>query len=118
MLSDHAYLPEYGSHLYEINDALGRAAFAAGDYEAAIDYLQKAADSAGTAPPAVSLDYFGPNFWLAEQLLHVGKGKEVLQFLQTVKQKLWIHDTEHLDGWISDLKAQPNALVSYEYLEN
>jgi hypothetical protein len=122
-IAKHEAVADYGFYLYAMNDARGRAAFVAGDYETAGDFLQKAADSAAAVEPTVRLDYFGPNFWLAGQLLHVGKREVVLQFLQTVRQKIWTHDADNLDGWITDMRLgktpefRPNALDGYAYME-
>jgi len=53
-------------NIYNINDALGRAAFLKKDYLTAGDYLLKAGETPGKSP---ALRSFGPDMWLAQALL-------------------------------------------------
>jgi hypothetical protein len=92
----------YGSGLYEVNDAFGRAAFFRGDYKAASEYLLQQTE----IPPegVVGMCRSGPNLWLAQSLLRAGYRDEVLTFLQGVG-KYWTKDSEgKLDVWTADLK--------------
>lgn len=124
MISKHEYANEYAFNLYQINDALGRAAFLSGDYKSASDYLQKAAEPPSGSVGTVRLDVFGPNLWLAQQLLHVGKRDVVLKFLVTCRERFWTHDTWNLDKWIAAVQQGdspdflPNSFVGFGYLEN
>lgn len=123
LLSKHQFVNEYALNHYIVNDALGRAAFLRGDYQAASDYLQKAAEISPGSGGTIQLDYFGPNLWLAEQLVRVGKYDVVLKFLQTCKGGIWRHDNEKADRWIAALQSgkpsdlSPNSDAGYGYLE-
>lgn len=86
-------------NIYDINDALGRAAFLRKDYPAACDYLLKAADTPGKHPALLS---FGPDLWLARALLAQGYKDVVLTFLQRCKA-FW--SPPRLDEWISVLES-------------
>lgn len=86
-------------NIYNINDALGRAAFLRKDYPAACDYLLKAADTPGKSPALLS---FGPDLWLARALLAQGYKDVVLTFLQQCKA-FW--SPPRLDEWISVLES-------------
>lgn len=44
LVAKHEFVNEYALNHYLVNDALGRAALVSGDYQAASDYLQKAAE--------------------------------------------------------------------------
>jgi hypothetical protein len=89
-------------NIYNINDALGRAAFLARNYIGAGDYLLKAADTPGTDP---SLRTFGPDLWLARVLLNVGYKEVVLAFLERCRM-FW--DSSKLDNWILTIQeGQP-----------
>ena len=92
-----------GSNIYDINDALGRAAFLRQDYLAAGDYLLKAANTPGSPV----LRSFGPDLWLARGLLQAGYKDVVLTFLERCKA-FWPKPV--LDKWISVLQdgGSPN----------
>ncbi|MBV8552110.1 MAG: hypothetical protein JOY54_12480 [Acidobacteriaceae bacterium] len=84
---------------YNINDALGRAAFLRKDYLAACDYLLKAADTPGRN---AVLRSFGPDLWLARALLTAGYKDVVLIFQERCKA-FW--SIQRLDQWISILQS-------------
>jgi hypothetical protein len=86
-----------GQEIYEINDALGRAAFLRKEYQAAGDYLLKAADTPGSPV----LGSFGPDMWLAQSLLIAGEKDVVLTFLERCKA-FW--KNPKLDQWIAALQ--------------
>lgn len=90
--------PLYSGNFYNINDALGRAAFLRKDYLTACDYLLKAADTPGKDP---TLRSFGPDVWLARALLTAGYKDAVLAFLERCKA-FW--DNPILNQWITVLK--------------
>lgn len=121
LVSRREYISRYALGHYMINDALGRAAFLRGDYQSAAGYLLSAAQPPPGADDIVDLDYFGPNLWLARQLLGAGKNDVVLKFLETCRQSIWPHDNEKVDPWIAAIKAgkhtdlAPNSLVGYGY---
>lgn len=85
-------------NVYNINDALGRAAFLRQDYTAASDYLLKAADTPGKDPV---LSTYGPDLWLARALSTAGYKDVVITFLERCKA-FW--SSPHLDDWISTLQ--------------
>jgi hypothetical protein len=85
-------------NIYNINDALGRAAFLTKDYLSAGDYLLKAADTPGKDPV---LRTFGPDLWLARALSSAGYKDVVVTFLERCKV-FW--PGPHLDEWISTLQ--------------
>jgi hypothetical protein len=87
-----------GRNVYDINDALGRAAFLKKDYLSACDYLLKAADTPGRDPALIT---FGPDLWLAQALLKAGYRDAVLTFLERCKA-FW--SRPRLDEWISVLQ--------------
>jgi hypothetical protein len=100
LLAKRKFVPKssIGRTTYDINDALGRAAFLRKNYPAACDLLLKAADTKGD--PA--LRSFGPDLWLARALLQAGYKDFVLTFLQRCKV-FW--DPPRLDDWISLLQS-------------
>ena len=83
---------------YNINDALGRAAFLRKDYAAASDHLLRAADTPGKDP---ALSTFGPDLWLARALATAGYKDVVVIFLERCKA-FW--SSPRMDGWISSLQ--------------
>jgi hypothetical protein len=83
-------------NIYNINDALGRAAFLRKDYATASDYLLRMADTSGD--PA--LRTFGPDLWLAQALATTGYKDVVVTFLERSKA-FW--SGPHVDEWISVL---------------
>src|SRR5260370_30354298 len=86
-------------NVFDINDALGRAALLRKDYLAAGDYLLKAADVPGGDP---ALRSFGPDLWLARALLRAGYKDFVLTFLKRCKA-FW--SPARLDEWIATLQG-------------
>jgi tetratricopeptide (TPR) repeat protein len=117
MKSKHEDVGYYARNIYDINDALGRAAFARGDLKAAREYLLKAADIPPGTPGADTLCCAGPNLWLAKSLLGVGERDVVLKFLEACKQ-FWTQSADHrLDQWIAAIRngespdLLPNAAV-------
>ena len=113
----HEDIRYYARNVYDINDALGRAAFVRGDFQAASDYLLKAADIPAGAPGVTTLCCAGPNLWLAKSLLDAGYREVVLKFLEACKQ-FWTQPAERrLDQWIAAIRGGgspdllPNAAV-------
>ncbi len=123
LVSKHQFVNEYAFNHYMVNDALGRAAFLRGDYQRASDYLQKAAEIPPGINGIVRLDDFGPNLWLAEQLVRVGKYDVVVKFLQACKEGIWRNENDKADPWIAALQngkpsdLTPNSDAGYGYLE-
>jgi len=117
--AQHLWMWGYTSRLYKINDALGRSALAKEEYIAALQYLQKQTELPDDKQNLLCC--FGPNLWLAQQLLKAGYTSDVLSFLQGIK-KYWTKDTDnHLDGWIADIQKgntpdmSPNNLAEWGY---
>jgi hypothetical protein len=106
-------------NVYLVNDALGRDAFFRRDYKTANEYLMKAVSFPPGTIPAGTICCWGPSLWLAKSLLAVGYRDDVLRFLQTCRQSVWILDTEKLDQWILELQSgknptlQPNAGLDF-----
>ncbi len=122
LVSKHQLVTEYAFNHYMVYDALGRAAFMSGNYQAASDYLQQAAEIPSHAKDTTMLDFFGPNLWLAEHLIRVGKADTVLKFLQTCKERFWLHGNEKADPWIAALQNKKYSnlaptFADYGYLE-
>ncbi len=87
-----------GSLFFDAYDALGRAAFNRGDYEAAVADLLKAA----TSPGGPALGTFGPSLKLADKLLTRGYPANVIEFLTACKA-FW--NSPLPDLWISQIEA-------------
>ncbi len=104
MQSKHEDVRYYARNVYDINDAMGRAAFARGDLKAAGEYLLKAAEIPPGTPGADTLCCAGPNLWLAKSLLDAGQRDVVLKFLEECKQ-FWTQSVDHrLDQWIAAIR--------------
>jgi hypothetical protein len=88
----------FGRNIYNAYDALGRAAFERGDYEAAKQYLLQAATTPGTA----NMAGWGPNLKLAKALLDKGYGDTVVMFLTACKS-FW--NKPIVDQWIIQIKS-------------
>ena len=99
-------IPSAGRSIYDINDALGRAAFLRKDYLEASDDLLQAADTSGD--PA--LKTLGPDLWLARALLSAGYKDVVLTFLERCKS-FW--PKPQLDQWIEILKSGGSPDLSH-----
>jgi hypothetical protein len=117
MKSKHEDIRYYARNVYDINDALGRAAFVRGDFKKASEYLLKAADIPAGTVGATTLCCAGPNLWLAKSLLDSGYRPVVLKFLEACKQ-FWTQPADgHLDQWIAAIRRGetpdmlPNAAV-------
>jgi hypothetical protein len=111
---------DYGTGLYLVNDAFGRAAFLSKDYKAAREYLLEQTEL--PTEGVVVMCCSGPNMWLAQALLRAGYRDDVLTFLEGVG-KYWTKDSEgKLDVWIADLKKgvvpdmRQNNRIDYGYL--
>lgn len=68
---------DYGNAVHDGNCILGRVAFRRGDVISAKEFLLSASKSLGSP----SLDTFGPEMDLAQDLLSIGERKIVLQYL-------------------------------------
>lgn len=90
-----------GENIVNAYDALGRAALKRGDFQAAQEYLRDEA----TTPGSARLSTFGPNLWLAKQLLSDGYRDTVLQFLVSCKS-FWQKPV--LDQWINEIRSGQN----------
>ena len=113
----HEDIRYYARNVYDINDALGRAAFVRGDFKVASDYLLKAADIPAGTPGAATLCCAGPNLSLAKSLLDIGYREVVVKFLEACKQ-FWTQPADgNLDHWIAAIRGGespdllPNAAV-------
>lgn len=88
LLGKKQVVPLRFRNLYNINDALGRAALLRQDYLSACDYLLKASEAGGGDP---AMTTFGPDFWLAQALLNKGYRDVVELFLRQC-QAFWTRD--------------------------
>lgn len=68
---------DYGNAVHDANCVLGRVAFRRGDVKSAREFLLNASKSPGSP----SLDSFGPEMDLAQDLLNHGERRVVIQYL-------------------------------------
>ena len=83
----------YGNHVHEMNQILGRVALRQGKREEA----KRALLAAGATPGSPQLDSFGPNFVLARELLVEGEKAVVIQYLDLVGRFWARHDPKRPD---------------------
>lgn len=88
----------YGNAVHHGNLVLGLVALRKNDLSGAEDFLLKAGETSGSP----QLNSFGPNMYLAQELLKVGRKDGVLKYLRLCK-KFW--NRPELDGWIADVEA-------------
>jgi len=87
----------YGVALFDGNMVLGRIALREHRLADAKSYLLKS----GMTPGACTLNSFGPNMSLAQDLLNAGQRDTVLQFFKECR-RFWRNDK--LDSWEDDVK--------------
>jgi tetratricopeptide (TPR) repeat protein len=97
--------PNYGSAIHTGNIVLGRVALKKGDLEQAKRRLLAAANTPGSP----TLNSFGPNWNLAQELLAKGERETVLAYLDLCR-KFWKMDNGRLDNWSSAIRdgGSPN----------
>lgn len=83
----------YGNHVHEMNQILGRIALRQGKREEA----KRALLAAGATPGSPQLGSFGPNFVLARELLVKGEKVTVIQYLDLVGRFWARHDPTRPD---------------------
>jgi tetratricopeptide (TPR) repeat protein len=97
-----ALIPKYpayqGDAVQDANLVLGRVATREGRIKAAKEYLIQAGKSAGSP----SMDSFGPNMTLAQDLLEKGETAAVLQYFDLCR-RFWKLGGEKLDQWTEDV---------------
>lgn len=84
----------YGNAIHWANIALGHAAVARGDNQAAARFLRAAAETPGSP----QLDSFGPDTDLARALVALGERDAVLQYLERCKA-FWTDHAHVIDKW-------------------
>lgn len=77
---------DVGLYITSLNDALGRAALAKGEYIAALQYLQKQTELPDDKQNLLCC--FGPNLWLAQQLLRAGYTNNLIGWDTVVEARL------------------------------
>jgi ribosomal protein S15P/S13E len=87
-----------GNAIHYGNLVLGEVALRHGDIEKAEQYLI----AAGKTPGSPNLDSFGPNMYLAQELLKRGRSETVIEYVRLCGQ-FW--KREKTEAWITDIKA-------------
>ncbi len=90
----------FGIAVHDSNMVLGRLALKYGKKEAAKQFLL----SAGLTTGAPTLDSFGPNMSLANDLLAAGESATVIEYFHECR-KFWSFKKDTLLEWESDVKA-------------
>jgi hypothetical protein len=90
----------YGNAIHDGNMVLGRVALHEGKVDAAKAFLL----AAGKTPGSPQLDSFGPNLSLAKDLLELGHGEVVIQYLDFCA-KFWEKQFNDIDNWKSEIRA-------------
>ncbi|HEY1494167.1 MAG TPA: redoxin domain-containing protein, partial [Candidatus Solibacter sp.] len=97
--------PNYGSAIHTGNIVLGRVALKKGDVEQANRRLLAAANTPGSP----TLNSFGPNWNLAQELLAKGERETVLAYIDLCR-KFWKMENGRLDSWAAAIRdgGSPN----------
>jgi len=90
---------DYGVAIHDGNMVLGRIALREHRLADAKSYLLKA----GMTPGACTLNSFGPNMSLAQDLLEAGQRDTVLQYFKECR-RFWGYHADKLDSWEEDVK--------------
>jgi hypothetical protein len=90
----------YGNAIHDANRFLGLISIHRGNIDEATVYLLKAGKSTGSP----QLDTFGPKLDLANELLKLGKSKEVLIYLKDIRS-FWEMDDGNIIKWIEDIES-------------
>jgi tetratricopeptide (TPR) repeat protein len=90
----------YGNAIHDGNEVLGQIAVQEGRIEDAKRHLL----AAGQTPGSPQLDNFGPDMWLAQDLLKKGDRETVLEYLQLCR-KFWKRHGDLLDKWTQAIQA-------------
>src|SRR5262249_2765955 len=88
----------YGNAVHHGNLVLGLVALRKDKLEDADAFLLKAGETPGSPP----LNSFGPNMYLAQELLKKGRKEAVIKYLNLCK-KFW--NRPELSRWIDDVEA-------------
>jgi hypothetical protein len=91
---------DYGVAIHDGNMVLGRIALREHRLADAKSYLLKA----GMTPGACTLNSFGPNMSLAQDLLEAGQRDTVLQYFKECR-RFWGYQADKLDSWEEDMKS-------------
>lgn len=90
----------YGNAIHDGNEVLGQIAMQEGRLDDAKRHLL----AAGQTPGSPQLDSFGPDMWLAQDLLAKGERETVLEYLQLCR-KFWKRHGDLLDRWTQAIQA-------------
>ena len=90
---------QHGESVHDGNAVLGRLALREGDVEGAKSYLMAASKTIGSP----TLNTFGPNLLLAEELSKAGHKETVVKYLEAC-QRFWVSREAQLIDWIRILK--------------
>ena len=92
-----------GNVIHIVHLVLGQVALAQNDLAQAVAQLHLAAQTPGSP----QLNSFGPNMALAERLLRLNQGKEVITYIRECK-RFWVTDMGRAQEWISSLELGVN----------
>jgi tetratricopeptide (TPR) repeat protein len=106
-LAENRSDPNYGGALHTGNIVLGRIAVKQGDLEEAKRRLL----AAGNTPGSPTLNSFGPNWNLAQELFAKGERDTVLAYIDLCR-KFWKMGESRLDTWAAAIRegGSPNFL--------
>lgn len=112
MILSYVDNPFYGSAVASVNIVLGRLAMKDGNVEGAEAFLIEA----GRSPGSPTMDTFGPNMSLAQDLLIAGHSKAVLEYFKLCA-KFWSSKFSKLEKWTEDVNAGrlPDFGANLEY---
>lgn len=88
----------YGNAIHDTNRFLGLISLKGGEIDTATDYLRKAGKTTGSP----TLNTFGPDLDLANELLRRGKVEAVSAYLTDIKS-FWKMDNGQVDAWLSEI---------------
>jgi hypothetical protein len=97
----------YGNAIHDANRILGLISLKHGKVDDAADYLLKAGNSTGSP----QLDSFGPELDLANELLKLGRTKEVLVYLKDIKS-FWEMNDGRIDKWVGEIEKGEKPKIS------